>query len=195
MSTFLLAKFNQTIWFGELEVWVKLSLDYCGILYWASKWQISIIHLPSYNFPFIPFIGCCGLVMGISSIIFFFFKFMSYKNWRIWNWRIKQINIFWCIISYIIHVCFFLQDKFKMMEKKIRLKSVNPHIICSLCKGYLIDATTITECLHTCNILFSSLIPLLQSGFFHALYLNLHLDISAYTHKSSFLILKVDHPF
>ncbi|XP_046543363.1 polycomb group RING finger protein 3-like [Haliotis rubra] len=36
-----------------------------------------------------------------------------------------------------------------MMEKKIRLKTVNEHITCSLCTGYLIDATTITECLHT----------------------------------------------
>lgn len=35
------------------------------------------------------------------------------------------------------------------MEKKIRLRTVNPQITCILCKGYLIDATTITECLHT----------------------------------------------
>ncbi|CAH1782543.1 unnamed protein product [Owenia fusiformis] len=35
------------------------------------------------------------------------------------------------------------------MERKIRLKTVNPYITCYLCKGYLIDATTITECLHT----------------------------------------------
>ena len=38
-----------------------------------------------------------------------------------------------------------------MMEKKVKLKSVNPCITCALCKGYLIDATTITECLHTCK--------------------------------------------
>uniref|UniRef100_A0A0L8H944 RING-type domain-containing protein n=1 Tax=Octopus bimaculoides TaxID=37653 RepID=A0A0L8H944_OCTBM len=36
-----------------------------------------------------------------------------------------------------------------MMERRIRLKSVNVHITCTLCSGYLIDATTITECLHT----------------------------------------------
>lgn len=35
------------------------------------------------------------------------------------------------------------------MEKKVKLKTVNPCITCALCKGYLIDATTITECLHT----------------------------------------------
>lgn len=35
------------------------------------------------------------------------------------------------------------------MERKIKLKSLNPHISCKICKGYLIDATTVTECLHT----------------------------------------------
>ena len=39
------------------------------------------------------------------------------------------------------------------MERKVRLKTVNVHITCFLCKGYLIDATTITECLHTCKYL------------------------------------------
>lgn len=38
-------------------------------------------------------------------------------------------------------------------EKQILLADVNEFITCVLCKGYLIDATTITECLHTCKIL------------------------------------------
>nr|2DJB_A Chain A, Polycomb group RING finger protein 6 [Homo sapiens] len=29
------------------------------------------------------------------------------------------------------------------------LSELTPYILCSICKGYLIDATTITECLHT----------------------------------------------
>ncbi|TMW39774.1 hypothetical protein DOY81_015146, partial [Sarcophaga bullata] len=36
-----------------------------------------------------------------------------------------------------------------MRQRPITLSSVNPHIICSLCFGYLIDATTIVECLHS----------------------------------------------
>lgn len=36
-------------------------------------------------------------------------------------------------------------------EKTILLRDVNQYIMCEICKGYLIDATTITECLHTCN--------------------------------------------
>ncbi|KAL5273907.1 hypothetical protein ACFFRR_000583 [Megaselia abdita] len=33
--------------------------------------------------------------------------------------------------------------------RKVLLSSVNPYITCGLCKGYLIDATTIVECLHS----------------------------------------------
>uniref|UniRef100_A0A494B9Z3 Polycomb group ring finger 6 n=1 Tax=Mus musculus TaxID=10090 RepID=A0A494B9Z3_MOUSE len=34
-------------------------------------------------------------------------------------------------------------------ERLINLVELTPYILCSICKGYLIDATTITECLHT----------------------------------------------
>ncbi|XP_056385642.1 polycomb group RING finger protein 6 [Hyla sarda] len=34
-------------------------------------------------------------------------------------------------------------------EHVITLADLNPYILCSICKGYFIDATTITECLHT----------------------------------------------
>ncbi len=37
-----------------------------------------------------------------------------------------------------------------MREKKIHYKDINVFITCSLCNGYLIDAATIPECLHTC---------------------------------------------
>ncbi|XP_063221215.1 polycomb group RING finger protein 3 isoform X2 [Bacillus rossius redtenbacheri] len=35
------------------------------------------------------------------------------------------------------------------MERRIKLKTLNNHITCQICRGYLIDATTVTECLHT----------------------------------------------
>jgi len=38
-----------------------------------------------------------------------------------------------------------------MREKKIHYKDINGFITCSLCNGYLIDAATIPECLHTCK--------------------------------------------
>uniref|UniRef100_A0A2I2ZPP9 Polycomb group ring finger 3 n=1 Tax=Gorilla gorilla gorilla TaxID=9595 RepID=A0A2I2ZPP9_GORGO len=38
-----------------------------------------------------------------------------------------------------------------MLTRKIKLWDINAHITCRLCSGYLIDATTVTECLHTCT--------------------------------------------
>lgn len=32
---------------------------------------------------------------------------------------------------------------------KVKLTEINPHLICALCNGYLINATTAVECLHT----------------------------------------------
>ncbi|CAB3370278.1 Hypothetical predicted protein [Cloeon dipterum] len=32
---------------------------------------------------------------------------------------------------------------------RLKLQDLNSHLVCDLCKGYLIDATTIVECLHT----------------------------------------------
>ncbi|XP_053496759.1 polycomb group RING finger protein 3 isoform X2 [Ictalurus furcatus] len=37
----------------------------------------------------------------------------------------------------------------EMLTRKIKLWDINAHITCRLCEGYLIDATTVTECLHT----------------------------------------------
>lgn len=47
----------------------------------------------------------------------------------------------WCIIT-----------KTMIMERRIKLKTLNNHITCKICRGYLIDATTVTECLHTCKL-------------------------------------------
>lgn len=37
--------------------------------------------------------------------------------------------------------------------KKLPVNEFNQHLICTLCKGYLIDATTIIECLHSCKFI------------------------------------------
>ena len=42
------------------------------------------------------------------------------------------------------------------MEKKsksVKLKLLNEHFQCGICQGYIIDATTISECLHSCKAL------------------------------------------
>ncbi len=35
------------------------------------------------------------------------------------------------------------------MEKRCQMRELNENITCKICRGYLIDATTVTECLHT----------------------------------------------
>ncbi|KAK2173951.1 hypothetical protein NP493_839g01106 [Ridgeia piscesae] len=42
-----------------------------------------------------------------------------------------------------------MRHKPNPMERRIRVRTLNPYITCLLCRGYLIEATTITECLHT----------------------------------------------
>jgi len=32
-----------------------------------------------------------------------------------------------------------------------RIYDINEHLLCALCSGYLVDATAISECLHTCQ--------------------------------------------
>lgn len=47
------------------------------------------------------------------------------------------------------------------MERKIKLRTLNNHITCEICRGYFIDATTVTECLHTCK--YHGIVPTKQS--------------------------------
>ncbi|EDO37126.1 predicted protein, partial [Nematostella vectensis] len=45
---------------------------------------------------------------------------------------------------------------------QVKIRDVNPHIVCSLCAGYFVEATTVTECLHTfCK---SCIVKYLQSS-------------------------------
>ena len=35
--------------------------------------------------------------------------------------------------------------------RRPRVRDLNAHLICVLCGGYYVDATTIVECLHSCE--------------------------------------------
>lgn len=35
---------------------------------------------------------------------------------------------------------------------RIKIAELNPHLMCALCGGYFIDAATIVECLHSCEL-------------------------------------------
>ena len=53
-----------------------------------------------------------------------------------------------------IHVHGAVNNALGYKSQKVLLGDVHPYIICNLCKGYLIEATTIVECLHTCKCTF-----------------------------------------
>ena len=36
-------------------------------------------------------------------------------------------------------------------KKRVDLTELNPHIVCQICSGYLIDPVTVVECLHSCK--------------------------------------------
>jgi len=37
-------------------------------------------------------------------------------------------------------------------RRRCRIYDMNEHLLCALCSGYLVDATAIIECLHTCKL-------------------------------------------
>uniref|UniRef100_A0A8C4NP42 BMI1 proto-onco, polycomb ring finger n=1 Tax=Dicentrarchus labrax TaxID=13489 RepID=A0A8C4NP42_DICLA len=46
---------------------------------------------------------------------------------------------------------------------RIKITELNPHLMCVLCGGYFIDATTIIECLHSCDFNCEFSLPLSRS--------------------------------
>ena len=36
-------------------------------------------------------------------------------------------------------------------QRQLPLSHLEANLKCAICQGYLIDATTITECMHTCK--------------------------------------------
>ena len=78
-----------------------------------------------------------------------------------------------------------MRHKPNPMERKIKLKTLNPYITCLLCRGYLIEATTITECLHTCKYMVGSTFSLarfttLDINFPFVMIIHLFLHIYSY---------------
>ena len=45
----------------------------------------------------------------------------------------------------------FCDSFFQEEDLILCIRELNPHIVCALCAGYFIDATTISECSHTCK--------------------------------------------
>lgn len=54
------------------------------------------------------------------------------------------------LVSFAPFSCRSVQME-KMQPNRIKITDLNPHLTCPLCAGYLVDATTIVECLHSCE--------------------------------------------
>jgi hypothetical protein len=42
-------------------------------------------------------------------------------------------------------------EEIQFSKSFINTKMISEHFQCGICQGYIIDATTITECLHSCK--------------------------------------------
>lgn len=78
---------------------------------------------------------------------------------------LSHVVLVWWLKRYPVAVGFLTFIFLFSLPQPLRLqiRDFNPHIVCSLCAGYYIDATTITECLHTCEFGYLSF---QLSGFF-----------------------------
>lgn len=85
----------------------------------------------------------------MAEVNFIFYSFMSRKKLmkNFWTEDILDVSEGENSSS-VIDGIRLVMDK---QEIRIKLKHLNPYITCYICKGYLIDATTVTECLHTCT--------------------------------------------
>ena len=49
-------------------------------------------------------------------------------------------------------------------RRRLDLTALNPHIMCNLCKGYLVDPVTVVECLHSCKCSYYHSVLLLRKS-------------------------------
>lgn len=72
-------------------------------------------------------------------------------NWP-GNWDIRFHCHFDSLSLYLYLSSLFLVDAM-MTSARMPVQELNPYLTCVLCGGYLIDATTIIECLHSCKFI------------------------------------------
>lgn len=69
--------------------------------------------------------------------------------WRSW------VSL-WIIVNIFVSCRIFYQAEMHRTTR-IKITELNPHLMCVLCGGYFIDATTIIECLHSCKYMLAFL--------------------------------------
>lgn len=66
------------------------------------------------------------------------------------NWEIISFLFLWIMANISVSCRAFYQAEMHRTTR-IKITELNPHLMCVLCGGYFIDATTIIECLHSCK--------------------------------------------
>jgi len=67
--------------------------------------------------------------------------------------NVKQVAGVW--VSAMSEACVSIKNRL-CSPRSVRLVDVQSWLSCTLCGGYLIDATTISRCLHTCELWYNS---------------------------------------
>lgn len=93
---------------------------------------------------------CEGSACGLEWLAKHSDGFVLHGRGRLhWQYYLLIGFIIHCSSGFIVWALCFVTAM--TMERRIKLKTLNSHITCKICRGYLIDATTVTECLHTCK--------------------------------------------
>ena len=88
--------------------------------------------------------SCC-------SVKYAFYELLQHiRAYGSWELEIISILFLWIIASITLSCRIFYQAEMHRTTR-IKITELNPHLMCVLCGGYFIDATTIIECLHSCE--------------------------------------------
>lgn len=81
------------------------------------------------------------------------FWFLPHPLLRIRIFLSLLLSLHLMVLRTVVYVCTWMKCYVYLLfsQNTVKMRDINQHITCSLCAGYLIDATTITECLHTCE--------------------------------------------
>lgn len=80
----------------------------------------------------------------------FYELFSISECWVTRSWEIISFLFLWMIANISVSCRIFYQAEMHRTTR-IKITELNPHLMCVLCGGYFIDATTIIECLHSCK--------------------------------------------
>lgn len=155
-NCFIEMKITVRFYWGIKKILFSVELSwvfYVYVLYVYKNWIQSIV---SSWFIYLPMWGLIKDIMldRVNRYDIFWFKKKT---------KIFYIFLFIKIYDYFSDILLVEMAELKENKAivvvphkpiKVLLNTVSQQITCFLCKGYLIDATTIVECLHSCKFVY-----------------------------------------